>query len=269
MKIALVQIASPDDETIEDRRHRVADLIRNAPRADIYMLPELWTCGFLSSDNYATAAEPLNGPTVALMAQIARERGAHIHAGSIVERTEDGRLRNTAVMVDTGGHVVHAYSKIHGFGHDSSERDLLVPGEHVEITPTEFGRVASTTCYDLRFPGLWGRIADGGADVVFVPAAWPAARVDHWRLFTSARAVEAQAFVIACNAVGEQSDVPFGGHSRVIDPWGKVLVELGEDEEIAVVDFDPGRVADVRETFPVLRDRLDDYERITLSGVGR
>lgn len=269
MKIVLVQLASPDNESIDDRRKRVAGLIRNAPRADLYMLPELWTCGFLSSDNYAASAEALNGRTVGMMAQLARDRGAHIHAGSIVERTEAGRLRNTAILLDPRGHVIHTYSKIHGFGHESSERDLLVPGDHVDVTSTEFGRVASTTCYDLRFPGLWERIADGGADMVFVPAAWPTARVDHWRLFTSARAVEAQAFVIACNAVGEQSGVPFGGHSRIVDPWGNVLVELGEDEEVAVIDIDPRRVADVRETFPVLRDRLEDYERIIVSGVGQ
>lgn len=269
MKVALVQLASPDDEAIEDRRRRVADLLRNAPQADVYVLPELWTCGFLSFDGYASAAETLDGPTVTMIARLARERGAHVHAGSIVERADAGRLRNTAVLVDPEGRVVHSYSKIHGFGHESSERDLLAPGDHVQIASTDFGRVASTTCYDLRFPGLWGRIADGGADVVFVPAAWPAARADHWRLFTSARAVEAQSFVIACNAVGEQSGVPFGGRSRVVDPWGEVLVELGEDEEVAVVDIDPGRVAEVREAFPVLRDRLDDYARITVSGGAR
>jgi len=269
VRVVLMQIASPDDESIEDRRQRVADLLRNAPSADLYMLPELWTCGFLSSDKYAVAAETMDGPTISMIGQLARERDAYVHAGSIVEQNGPDQLRNTAVIVDPDGQVVHSYSKIHGFGHDSSERDLLVPGDHVQIAPTRFGRVASTTCYDLRFPGLWERIADGGADVVFVPAAWPAARVDHWRLFTSARAVEAQAFVIACNAVGEQSGVPFGGHSRVVDPWGEVLLELGDGEEVGVIDIDPRRVSDVRERFPVLQDKLADYSQITVSGAGR
>ncbi|MGH3233592.1 MAG: nitrilase-related carbon-nitrogen hydrolase [Streptosporangiaceae bacterium] len=98
-------------------------------------------------------------------------------------------------------------------------------------------------------------LVDLGAQTVIVPAAWPAARRDHWRLFTSCRAVEEQVLLAACNAVGDQGGTALGGHSRVVDPWGELLAEAGEEEGITSCDVDPGVVARTRAEFPVLVDR--------------
>ncbi|MEE6272659.1 carbon-nitrogen family hydrolase [Georgenia sp. MJ206] len=262
MRVGLVQVASPDGEDPDARRRRVAEMIRSAPPCDLYVLPELWAAGYFSFEQYTERAESLDGPTVSLLAEVARERRAHIHVGSVLEDVPGGRLRNTAVLLDPDGHVVSTYSKIHVFGYRSAEATLLEPGESLATVETPLGRLASTTCYDLRFPGLWQRLSDLGAETTVVPAAWPRERLEHWRLFVSVRAVEHQMFVIACNAVGEQHGTVLGGHSRVVDPWGTVLLELGEDEEVGVCEIDPGQVAAVRREFPVLGDRLPSYDAL-------
>lgn len=265
MKIALLQLASPRAESPAARRIRVVEQLYAAPKADLYMLPELWPGGFFAFDAYEELAETDEGPTLSALTRAAAELGAFIHGGSYVE-ADGASLRNTAVIISPAGEVVSRYSKIHGFGHQSEERERMEAGDSLHIAETPYGRASSTTCYDLRFPGLWSRLADGGADLVFVPAAWPAARRDHWRLLTSARAVENQAFVIACNAAGEQAGVALAGTSRVISPWGELLAEAGPGEETLLVEIDPAEVDRIRKEFPVLRDRLDNYNTVRLTG---
>lgn len=229
------------------------------------MLPELWPGGFFAFDKYSELAENEEGPTVTMLRQAAMARDAYIHCGSYVEAHRDG-LRNTTVVISPDGELVNRYSKVHGFGHGSEERDRMTPGMALEITPLPMGRVASTTCYDLRFPGLWSRIGEAAAEMVFVPAAWPAARRDHWQLLTSARAVENQCFVLACNAAGTQAGVELAGTSRIVSPWGRVIAEAGSGEEILTADIDPEEVQHIRAKFPVLQDRLEDYNAIEISG---
>lgn len=264
MRIALIQIASPADESSTDRRARARSLIREAARggSDLVVLPELWAAGYFAFEAYEAEAEEADGATVREFGPLAQELGIHLHAGSYVERLADGGLRNTAVLFGPDGKVLHRYSKIHVFGYQSKEAHLLRPGDKISTAPTPFGTVASTTCYDLRFPELWRGLVDIGARIVIVPAAWPAARLAHWRLFTSVRAVEEQVLLIACNAVGEQAGVELGGHSRVVDPWGEVLAEAGRSEGITFCEVDPEVVPTVREEFPVLGDRLPSYARL-------
>lgn len=262
MRVGLVQVASPDGEEPGARRERVAEMIRSAEQCDLYVLPELWTAGYFSFEQYPDRAESLAGPTVSALAEVARARGAHIHLGSVLEEVPGGRLRNTAVLLGPDGRIVTTYSKIHVFGYRSAEAELLEPGTSLDAVDTELGRLASTTCYDLRFPGLWQRLSELGAETTIVPAAWPIERLEHWRLFTSVRAVEHQMFVIAVNAGGDQHGTVLGGHSRVVDPWGNVLLELGADEEIGVCEMDPNQVAAIRREFPVLNDRLASYDAL-------
>ena len=264
MRIALAQIASPLDEPPEDRRERVTGMLLDAPDADLVLLPELWAPGYFAFDDYADRGESVtDGPTVTAMARVARERQQWIHLGSVLESLGDGRLRNTAALIGPDGVTRLTYSKMHVFGYRSKEAELLEPGTSIEATDTPFGRLATTTCYDLRFPGLWQNISDLGTEIALVPAAWPHARVAHWRLLTSARAVEHQLLVVACNAAGSQGETFVGGHSRVVDPWGETLLELGSEEEIAVCDVPDDVVAATRAEFPVLGDRLPTYANLS------
>lgn len=262
MRIALVQLASPDDETPAHRLDRVRTRLADVPDGvDLIVLPELWKVGFNHFDDYATVAESMHGATIQTLALIAAERRCMVHAGSIVRRNGD-HLLNTSVLLAATGQVIHHFDKVHIFGYQSRETELLTPGRQVYAAATDFGDIAATTCYDLRFPGLWTQLVAAGAKLVIVPAAWPARRLDHWRLLTAARAVDNQVFVIACNAVGTHGGVQLGGHSRVVDPWGDVLAEAGDDESITVIDIDPGVVDATRAEFPVLADRRDDYDSL-------
>jgi len=263
MKIALVQVASPDTETPAHRLERVRTLVADITEpVDLIVLPELWRVGFNHFDQYDAVAESLHGPTVQTFARIASQRNCMIHVGSIIRRNDD-ELSNTAILLDRTGQIVHHYAKVHVFGYQSLEAALLTPGRQVYSTATPFGPIAATTCYDLRFPGLWTQLVGAGTQIVVVPAAWPAARREHWQLLTTARALDNQVFVIACNAVGTHGGVALAGHSRVVDPWGRVVAEADDNEGVTVVEIDPALVEQTRTEFPVLQDRLPDYSTLT------
>lgn len=254
VRVALVQLAVDLAEPKAERVGRVAALVRQVA-ADLVILPELWPHGGFAYDRWAEEAEPLDGPTVAALQAAARDLGATVHMGSLVERRSDGRLSNTSLVLDADGEVTATYRKIHGFGFAEGEAVLLTPGEEVVCARTPYGGLGLSTCYDLRFPELYRALLDRGAELFAVPSAWPMRRVEHWRLLARARAVEDQAFVLACNTAGEHAGVAMAGHSVVVDPWGDVVAEAGETEQVLVADIDLATVAKTRAEFPVLPDR--------------
>lgn len=190
------------------------------------------------------------------MSGAARDAAVWLHAGTIVERAPDGTLYNTALVFGPDGGLRAHYRKIHRYGFDTGEAALMGAGERVVTVPTGSGPIGLATCYDLRFPELFRALLDAGARFLVVPAAWPAGRLEHLRLFVRTRAVEEQCFVLACVAVGEHGGVRQAGHSMVVDPWGTVLAEAGEDEEVLTAVIDPSEVDRIRSELPVLRDRV-------------
>jgi predicted amidohydrolase len=251
VRIHVVQVAYGDDESLTDRVERVAALVRDQRGADLVVLPELWPQGGFAYDQWDEQAQPLDGPVVAALQDAARDLGARVHMGSLVERDETGRLFNTSVLLGGDGEVLASYRKIHLFGFGEGEPKLMTPGDTLEV----HDGLGLATCYDLRFPELFRGLLSAGAEVVLMPAAWPAKRVAHWRLLAQARAVEDQVFVVACNTGGRHAGVAMGGGSIVIDPWGSVLAEAGTGEEVLVVDVDRDLVGRTRAAFPVLADR--------------
>lgn len=258
MQIALLQLASPGEESVEDRIARVAGMVdaeHDLHDTDLLVLPEMWTAGYFSFEQYASRAEPFEGPTLTAARSWARDFDLFVHLGSFVESGADGRLHNTSAVVAPDGTVVTAYRKVHLFGYGSRESELLVPGDRLGVGHVAGPTSGITTCYDLRFPELFRSLVDEGAEQLIVCAAWPAARLEHWRLFTSVRAVEQQANLVACNAVGEQAGVALGGHSRVVAPTGEVLAEAGTDEGFTYAEVDSGLPRKIRAEFSALADR--------------
>jgi predicted amidohydrolase len=251
VKVHVIQLGYGDNEPLRDRTDRVAALVRAQSGADLVVLPELWPNGGFAYDTWEAGAQPLDGPVVQALRAATRDLGAMVHMGSLVERDETGRLFNTSVLLGPDGGVLSTYRKIHLFGFGEGEPKLMTPGDG-RVVHDIFGLA---TCYDLRFPEMFRALLDAGAEVVLMPAAWPAKRVQHWRLLSQARAVENQCYVVACNTGGTHAGVPMGGHSMVVDPWGAVLAEAGEGEEVLVVDLDPAYVGSTRASFPVLADR--------------
>ncbi|MFJ6988313.1 MULTISPECIES: carbon-nitrogen family hydrolase [unclassified Streptomyces] len=257
MRASLLQIAVDEGESVESRRARVAALVREqAGTADLVVLPELWTTGAFAYESFATEAEPLEGPTYEAMAAAARDARVWLHAGSIPERDPDGPLYNTSLVFSPDGEPAAAYRKIHRFGFDQGEAVLMSAGTDLVTVPLPGTVLGLATCYDLRFPELFRGLVDAGAETLVLCAGWPERRRAHWTLLAQARAVENQAFVLACATAGTHAGVAQAGHSIVVDPWGEVLAQAGPGEQVLTVEFDPARVPAVREEFPALKDRV-------------
>ncbi|MBT3152702.1 carbon-nitrogen family hydrolase [Streptomyces sp. CHD11] len=264
MRASLLQIDVNEGESVESRRRRVAGMVRDQAGVDLVVLPELWTTGAFAYEAFAGEAEPLEGPTYEAMAEAASEAGVWLHAGSVPERAvsdsgsaaDDGPLYNTSLVFSPSGDLAAAYRKIHRFGFDRGEAVLMGAGDELVTVRLPQTVLGVATCYDLRFPELFRGLVDAGAETLVVPAGWPERRRSHWTLLARARAVENQAFVLACGTAGTHAGVPQAGHSTVVDPWGEVLAEAGPGEEVLTVDFDPATVAGTRERFPALKDRV-------------
>ena len=251
MRVHVVQLSYGDDETLDARVERVAAIVRAQQGAELVVLPELWPNGGFAYDGWEASAQPLDGPVVTALREAARELGALVHMGSFVERDETGRMFNTSLLLGDDGSVLATYRKIHLFGFGEGEPKLMTPGDDIVVHKG----LGLATCYDLRFPEQFRRLLDAGAEIVLLPAAWPAKRVAHWRLLAQARAIENQSYVVACNTAGKHSGVRMGGGSLVVDPWGAVLAEAGTDEEVLVADLDLESLARTRSSFPILADR--------------
>ncbi|MET8631861.1 carbon-nitrogen family hydrolase [Streptomyces sp. NPDC004074] len=267
MRASLIQFRVDDDESVDSRRRRAAALVRDQAGVDLVVLPELWTTGAFAYERFGTEAEPLRGPTYEAMAEAARDAGVWLHAGSIPERgasaggADDGPLYNTSLVFSPSGEPAAFYRKIHRFGFDKGEAVLMGAGTETVTVRLPETTLGVATCYDLRFPELFRSLVDAGAETLVIPAGWPERRRSHWTLLAQARAVENQAYVLACGTAGTHAGVPQAGHSIVVDPWGEVLGEAGADEEILTVEFDPAKVATTRDQFPALKDRVLGLDR--------
>ncbi len=265
MKVALIQLAYGDDESVADRTARVTRLVREQQGHDLVVLPELWPSGGFDYRRWDERAEAVDGPVATALAAAAREAGVTLHGGSIVERGEpvaegDHGVWNTSLVFSPEGELVATYRKIHRFGFGDGEPRLMDAGEEVVVVAVPLAGggtvpVGLSTCYDLRFPELYRHLLDAGALALVLPAAWPMRRVEHWTLLGRARAVENQCVVLQCNTAGTHAGHEMGGHSQAVDATGRVLAEAGVGEQVLSVEVDVDAVRQWREDFPVLADR--------------
>ncbi|MBA2467548.1 MAG: carbon-nitrogen hydrolase family protein [Sphingomonas sp.] len=205
-------------------------------------------------------------PVLAACRAAAAAHGLWLHLGSLAVRAEGGKLANRGFAIDPAGAIRAVYDKMHLFdvdlptGESWRESSVYRAGDGaVAIDGTPVGRLGLTICYDLRFPGLFARLSDAGAETIAVPAAFtvPTGKA-HWEVLLRARAIEAQAFVVAAAQSGRHEDGrETYGRSLVVDPWGEVLLDMGEEVGVGFADIDLARVADVRARIPALKHRRD------------
>ncbi len=219
--------------------------------SDLVVFPELWDNGYVL-DKAKETSSPLSGGLFAQVAALSRSSNIFI-LGSMLEKRGVGVYDTTAIFSPRAG-VMGAYRKIHLFG-PLQEPLFLSAGEAPLTVDLPWGSTAIAICYDLRFPELLRRYAVDGAKVLILPAAWPAARINHWRVLVQARAIEDQYFVVACNRVGDYNNTVFGGHSMVVDPWGDLVCEAGDGEAMLTVKIDTDMVDPIRAKIPVVQDR--------------
>lgn len=256
MKVATIQFGIRPGEPKGACLRRAEEMIGALPGdVDLVLLPELWNVGFFAFDQYKAAAEQLHGETVELLARAARKLDAYLFTGSFVEKRGDCYY-NTCALLDRGGELLADYQKIHLFGYGSKEREILSGGRHLAVADTEFGKVGLSICYDLRFPELYRKLADMGAEVLINCAAWPYPRVENWVAMNQVRAMENQAYFLSCCCAGGGVGTQFIGRSMVVDPWGTPVAMCGEREAVMITEIHPERVPAIREEFTPLMDRV-------------
>jgi predicted amidohydrolase len=194
----------------------------------------------------------------------AREHEIWVHLGSLAILVDDAKVANRGFVIDRAGNVQARYDKIHLFdvdlptGESWRESAVYRAGQSsVVVNGTPVGKLGLTICYDLRFPALFARIAEANADVIAVPAAFtvPTGQA-HWHTLLRARAIEAGLFVVAAAQVGHHEDGRNTfGHSLVVDPWGDILLDMGDEKGVGFAEVDLARISDVRSRIPALNHR--------------
>ncbi|MGW0890165.1 carbon-nitrogen hydrolase family protein [Saccharopolyspora sp. NPDC002578] len=261
MRIALCQIVStPEPKANLDL---VADGIRRAAAAgaELAVFPEATMACF--GIPLAPIAEPLDGPWAAEVRKLADEAGIVVVAGMFTPAA-DGRVTNTLLV--TGPGVDAHYDKIHlydAFGF--AESRTVAPGAAPLVVDVGGTRVGVTTCYDVRFPGLYTTLADQGASVIVTAASWGsgAGKREQWELLVRARALDSTSWVVACGqadprtaGVEPSGKAPTGiGYSTVATPVGTVHAQLTDSPDVLVTDLDPAAVEQARANIPVLSNR--------------
>jgi predicted amidohydrolase len=257
LRALLVQAQLGWKEPQRNRDHLAALVESSDADADLIVLPETFTTGFLGDADLP--AEPMDGPTLGWMRGLAARRGSAV-AGSVVIG-EDGHRFNRLLFVEPAGQVTY-YDKRHLFAY-GGENLRYAPGKQRVNVEFMGWRINLQVCYDLRFPA-WCRCRDD-YDLMLLVANWPSRRVEHWNVLLKARAIENQSWVIGVNRVGQDgNNIQYPGRSVVHDPLGACAADLGEAESCRLVELDLSLVSRTRDQFPFLADadnfRIEDAE---------
>ena len=236
----------------EENIKKAEKLMMQAPDSDLYVLPEMWSTGF-ETEPFGIAEEESDCKALSWMKQTAQEYGCAI-CGSLAI-SQNGIFRNRHYFVDGKKGTVSCYDKHHLFRYGHEDQYFKPGGGHTVVEYMGF-RILLLTCYDLRFP-VWSRYAESlKYDIIICVANWPDSRQNAWQILTRARAIENQAFVIACNRVGDDKYCHYRGQSAIISPIGKTLASCPANEETTISFFlNLESLVQQRAKFKVLEDR--------------
>lgn len=266
MRIALYQAQTGLDP--EANARDLVGAIEGAAAGGAAMLftPEM--SGLLDRDRERAERhlrDEASDPVLAAVLAAARDKGIWVHLGSLAlkEARPDGRLVNRGFLIDDKGTIRARYDKIHLFdvdlptGESWRESAAYAGGERSVAAETPLGVMGLSICYDLRFPDLYRALSNAGATILSIPAAFTVPTGEaHWHVLLRARAIEAGAFVIAAAQAGRHQDGrETYGHSLVVDPWGKVLLDMGREPGVGFADIDLAEVEAVRGRLPAIRHR--------------
>lgn len=274
-RIAILQMTTGIDPAENTASIVTAVAAAKAGGACMLFTPEM--CGLLDRDR--TRASPhivaeADNAVLATVRDAAREHGVWVALGSLAlakggdnggEAMGGDAWANRSLVIDDQGEIAARYDKMHMFdvdlanGESWRESNAYAAGNQVATVSTPLGLLGLTICYDLRFPALFDALGRAGCEVISIPAAFtvPTGRA-HWHVLQRARAIEASAFVIAAAQVGQHADGRSTyGHSLVVDPWGEVVLDMGEGAGLGFADLELGRIAEVRRQLPSLANRRD------------
>jgi len=260
-RAACIQITAGRE--IPPNVEKLSALIRRArdAGADLITLPENATMiEPVTAQALAKAVPEQEHPGLPAFQALARETGAWLLIGSLSIRVGEDRVANRSLLLDASGAIVARYDKLHLFdvnlkdGESYRESETIRPGDRAMLAPTPWGLMGMTICYDVRFPYLYRSLAHAGAGMLTVPAAFTRTTGRaHWHVLVRARAIENGCYVIAPAQCGVHAEGRTTyGHSLIVDPWGDVLADGGEDEGIIVADIDMEQVEKARRRIPAL-----------------
>ncbi|RXJ04348.1 carbon-nitrogen family hydrolase [Anaerobacillus alkaliphilus] len=256
MKVTCLQIDIQFGNPNENKKHvqeEITKAMANSP--DVIVLPELWTTAY-DLPRLDEIADQQGSDSQQFLSQLAKEHQVNIVGGSIAKKTADG-VTNTMYVFNRNGELVGEYSKAHLF-QLMDEHLFLQSGNTKGHFTIDGAPCAGLICYDIRFPEWVRAHTTEGAEIVFVVAQWPLARLDHWRTLLRSRAIENQCYIVACNRSGHDPNNEFAGHSLMIDPWGEVLAEADKEPTQLSATIDLSKVQQVRKQIPIFADRRTD-----------
>ncbi|WP_209426260.1 carbon-nitrogen hydrolase family protein [Pararhodobacter sp. SW119] len=268
MRAGLLQITSSDDP--QANLPMIRDAVRRAVAggAGFVLTPEVTNCVSSSRTHQAQVLSlEEDDPTLAMLREEAARAGVWLLVGSLVLKTRDpdGRFANRSFLISPGGDIVARYDKIHMFDVEVSETETyresagIRPGDRAVLAATPFAAVGMTVCYDIRFPQLYRALAQAGAEVLTVPAAFsPVTGAAHWEVLLRARAIETGCYVLAPAQTGTHPasggrERRTWGHAMAVAPWGEVLADAGTEPGLIHVDLDLDAVRSARARVPSLR----------------
>lgn len=256
LKVSLLQMNIVPGKP-EANREKALEMIDKALKVkgkpDIIILPEMWTTAYQLGD-LAQICDKDGMPTNQLIAARAKENRVNIVAGSYASMN-DKKMFNTAYVFNRRGNNIAKYQKIHLFKL-MEEHKYIESGSNHCIFELDGIKCGIIICYDLRFPELTRKLALEGIKLLFVPAQWPAARLDHWVTLLRARAIENQIFIAAVNRAGEDAQDEFQGGSMLINPWGEVIAQCDYKEQIVTAEIDLSIIEDAKSKIDILGDRV-------------
>ncbi|GAB3671615.1 carbon-nitrogen hydrolase family protein [Actinocorallia lasiicapitis] len=258
MRIGLCQIEVGDDP--RENLAAVRAALAKCPGAELAVFPEATMVRF--GNRLADFAEPLDGPFVTGLRELARERNVALVAG-VFEPAGDGRVHNTLVAISETGELVGSYRKMHLFdAYAFAESDVVAPGDEPVTVDLAGTRLGLMTCYDVRFPELARALVDQGAEVLLISAAWASGpfKEEHWTTLIRARAIENTIWTVAVGKAPDRTDPPAGartgvGRSQLIDPMGTVVTDLGPFPTVRTLAADLTLTGKVRALIPALEHR--------------
>lgn len=230
--------------------------------ANLVTLPEMFYFPYEIGE--LIKQEESNKETVSILQSSAKENRVHLCTGTTVEKVGDKRF-NKSYLISPKGEILLEYSKCHLYDVEFKElkireSDYFSSGSSLDVVDTELGKIGIIICYDIRFPEMARALALKGAEIILVPAAFNTISGNaHWHLFFRTRAIENQVFMsAACPARDAECRYKAYGHSMIIDPWGDILCEAGEGEEIIYADIKQERLNDIRNRLPLLKHMRKD-----------
>lgn len=264
LKIGLCQMRVIDDKNANLATARKMIARAATEGADFVLLPEMFNCPYNNSC-FARYAEPAGGETCQMLSEEAARHGVILIGGSIPERDGES-LYNTSFIYGPKGEPLGFHRKVHLFDADVPggirfmESETLSPGGTFTVLDTPRARIGVAVCFDIRFSAFFARMADMGADIIFVPAAFNMTTGPvHWELSFRMRATDNQCFIAGCSpARDETASYVAYGNSLVCDPWGRVLGRLNGEEDVLITTIDLEEAKRVREALPIRRARRTD-----------